>query len=152
MVTVALRTDPTAANGREDDLSLRTIRSSSGMYKWFEEAREGTLKENPLPERIDLVIEKTRVSISDWTEERDRSVTSRQEEEREADTSASVVGFLDEDEDGFLMESANCLRESRMVESGLRRLRNGADFWDKWGVLVVVMFVGDSSLSESEEL
>lgn len=49
--------------------------------------------EKPLPERIDLVIERTRVSIADWTEGSESSVTSRQVEASVGDTSARLCGF-----------------------------------------------------------
>lgn len=108
----------------------------------MEEARDGTLKEKPLPDKMDLVRESTRVSISDWTESRERSVTSRQEVEREVESEASVPGFLEV----VLTESASCLRDSRMVVSGFRRFWKGRDFEDKWGVLMVGV---SSSVSES---
>lgn len=44
--------------------------------------REGTEKEKPLPERIDLVAAMMICSICCWTEVRSRSATSRQVVER----------------------------------------------------------------------
>lgn len=105
------------------------------------------MKEKPLPARMDLVRERTRVSMVDWTEERERSVTSRQEEEREGERSARVMGLVWSGL-GFRTESARDLRISRITESGLRRFWNGRDFEVVAVVLMVAM--ASPSVSESE--
>lgn len=46
------------------------------------EAREGTEKEKPLPERMECASESATDSMVDWTEESGRSATSRQAVER----------------------------------------------------------------------
>lgn len=64
-MTADLRTVDTLAKGRRDDLSLRTMRSSSGTYSWLAEEREGTEKEKPWPDRMEWVRRRIRVSIVD---------------------------------------------------------------------------------------
>lgn len=83
-------------------------------------AREGTENEKPLPARIDLVRERARVRILFWTEDRGRSVTSRQVEESERSDRVRVL----EDEDD-LVDSVRALSVSKMKESGLRRFLKG---------------------------
>ena len=78
------------------------------------------MKEKPLPERMDLVRERTRVSMEDWTEERERSVTSRQVEAREGEMSARVRGLFRVSV-GFRTDSARSFRIWRIVVSGFRR-------------------------------
>lgn len=107
MIVVFL-TEETEAKGRRVDLSFSTIRSSSGTYSWFEAAREGTLKENPSPARMERAIWTMTVSISVCTEESERSATSRQEDERER--SARVSGF-DEDEEAPPAPAAAMIEE-----------------------------------------
>ena len=99
------------------------------------------VKEKPLPARMDLVRERTRVSMVDWTEERERSVTSRQVEDREGERSARVMGLVWLGL-GFRTESARDLRDSRISASGLRRFWNGRDF--------EVVAVASPSVSESD--
>lgn len=79
-------------------------------------AREGTLKEKPLPERIDWTMEMVKASISDWTEVRERSVTSRQLEE--SDRSERVRGF---EEEADAVEITRDCKVWRITESGFRR-------------------------------
>lgn len=102
------------------------------------------VKEKPLPERMDLVRERTRVSMVDCTEERERSVTSRQEEEREGDMSARVIGFLEAVELGFRTDSARSVRDWRIMASGFRRFWNGR-------VFEVVGLTVEGSPSSAEE-
>lgn len=52
------------------------------------------------------------VSISVWTEERERSATSRQEDERER--SARVSGFDEDEEEAPLLPAAAAVREEEM--------------------------------------
>lgn len=62
-----------------------------------------------------------RDSIEDWTDERERSLTSRQVEERERSPRVRVL----EEEDEARTESVSFLRVWRMTESGLTRFLNG---------------------------
>lgn len=103
-----------------EDLSLRTMRSSSGTYSWLVAAREGTEKENPLPARIDLARDMANVWISVWTEDKARSVTSRQVEER---SRSERVRVLEVEAD--LVASVRVSSMDRMVESGFRRFLKG---------------------------
>ena len=77
------------------------------------------MKEKPWPERIWWVRLRTRDSITDWTEERERSDTSRHVDERER--SARVKGFEMEEE----AEEATDLSIWRMWSSDLRRFLKG---------------------------
>lgn len=99
------------------------MRSSSGTYNWLAEEREGTEKEKPLPARIDLARERARVSISDWTEERGRSFTSRHVDER--DREERVMGFRAEDVPAASEAVARVLRVERIAESGFRSFLKG---------------------------
>lgn len=65
--------------------------------------------------------ERARVSISDWTEERGRSLTSRQVEERDKEERVRV---LEDDDDEA--EAARALREDNMTESGFRDFLKGS--------------------------
>lgn len=86
------------------------------------EVRDGTEKEKPWPERIWWVSWRTTDSMADWTEERDRSDTSRHVDER--DRSASVKGFeLEEEEE----EEEKDLSIWRMWSSDLRRCLKGCE-------------------------
>lgn len=88
------------------------------------EEREGTEKEKPFPARMDRARLRARVSISDWTEERGRSETSRQVEERERE---ERVRGLEEVEGWEEEEEARVLRVDRMAESGLRDFLKGRE-------------------------
>lgn len=81
------------------------MRSSSGTYNWLAADREGTSKAKPLPERMERAILRIRDSIVDCTDERERSVTSRQEEERPRSSRV-----LDEEEDEAVEQSLNSWR------------------------------------------
>lgn len=67
---------------------------------------------------MDLARERARVSMTDWTEERGRSATSRQVEESERSERVRVLEL-----EG--VEVVRVLREVRIVASDLRRFLNG---------------------------
>lgn len=83
-------------------------------------AREGTEKEKPLPARIDLAREMASVWISVWTEDKVKSVTSRQVDER---LRSERVRVLEVEAD--LVASVRVSSIDRMTESGLRRFLKG---------------------------
>lgn len=103
---------------RADALSLRTIRSSSETYSWLTAEREGTLKEKPSPESIDLAIENANDSISDCTSSIGRSATSRQVEERPTSERVRVLAVEEQ-------EDLRDLRVWRMTESGFSLFLKG---------------------------
>lgn len=78
------------------------------------EAREGTEKEKPLPERIECASERASDSMVDWTEESGRSQTSRQAVERLR--SESAVGLEAEE---VAADDLRVVSVLMMVESGL---------------------------------
>ncbi|KAK9291171.1 hypothetical protein L1049_009359 [Liquidambar formosana] len=72
---------------------------------------------------MEWVIWRTRRSMVSWTEERERSVTSRQAVER---LRSERVRDLEEEEAAAEVDLARSVRSSRMASSGLRRFLNGA--------------------------
>lgn len=98
-------------------------------------------------------MERIRVSMVDWTEVRERSVTSRQVEAREGETSASVRGCLEEEEGGFVNDLLNLVKDLRMSLSDFRRFWKGTEFGERWDVLedlAVTVELSSSSVSVSE--
>lgn len=90
------------------------------------EAREGTEKEKPCPERMEWVRLRTRDSIADWTEESGRSVTSRHASERERSARVKGLAAAAEEVEG-LCSSASALRVWSMTASGLSLDLNGRE-------------------------
>lgn len=83
-------------------------------------ARDGTEKEKPFPARIDLAREIANDWILVWTEDKGRSVTSRQVDERERSERVRVLEV-----EADFVASARVLIMDRIAESGFRRFLKG---------------------------
>ena len=85
--------------------------------------RDGTSKPKPLPARMERAILRIWDSISDWTERRLSSVTSRHLASR---SMSARVRVLVEEEDAAAVAAVRSFRISRMAESGFSLFLNGS--------------------------
>ena len=84
--------------------------------------RDGTSKPKPLPARMERAILRIWDSISDWTERRLSSVTSRHLASRSMSARVRVL----EEEDAAAVAAVRSFRISRMAESGFSLFLNGS--------------------------